>query len=285
MFKSQRFIIGIGVILLLMSLAMGRTTAGFADPAVHTARWEAVDTSALVSSDRQEDNAEKGTDEQEAIRQAVQTLVARWSDAVLPSSGWLHVVTHHTRDKDKTSLLPNGQPIPLNYISETWYRLDDRGQVVEAVALMRSEEGQPIQVGTFRENTWRNLTVGEKWKGEPFTPRLDLGFSADVARAPEWGSTLDRRMVTWAGRPAMRFVMRDEFAPPRRIEGYAQPVVRGERRAWFDPDSGALLLLERVLVMADGTERVVERVEPVTIERGVEPPAEVLALLQQEVAK
>ncbi|RMF28464.1 MAG: hypothetical protein D6759_15780 [Chloroflexi bacterium] len=151
MFKSRRFVIGIGVILLLMSLAMGRATAGSGGPAAPPAQQEAIDAPAPASVASARSEGE--TDEQEAIRQAVQTLVARWSDTLLQGSGWLHMVTHHTRNKDRVSSLPNGQAIPLNYILETWYRLDDRREVVEAITLMRSEEGQPVQVSTFRENT------------------------------------------------------------------------------------------------------------------------------------
>ena len=224
-------------------------------------------------------------DEQQAILQTVQTLAAQWSGAVLKRNGWIHVVTHRTRDKDKVSSLPNGQAIPLNYISETWYHLDDQGQAVEVIAFMRSEGGEPVQISTFRGNIWRNLTVGEKWDGEPFMPRPDLGFSADAAQAREWGSTLSQQTVTLAGRTALRFTMRDEFGSPLLMEGYAQPVISAERRAYFDARSGALLLLERILVTADGRERVVERVDQITVQQGVEPPSDVLALLQQEVTK
>jgi hypothetical protein len=223
-------------------------------------------------------------DGQEAIHRTIQTLATTWSDAVLASNGWLHVTTHHTRDKDKVSILPNGQTIPLNYVSDTWYRLE-QGQVVEVIAFMRAEDGEPVQISTFRDNTWRNLTVGEKWGGEPFAPRLDLGFSADAAQAQAWGSILSRQPMTLAGKTALRFTLRDEFASPVQLEGYAQPATSAERHAYFDPQSGALLLLERVLVMADGKERVVERVDQITIQQGAEPPAEVLAVLQQEVTK
>jgi len=245
--------------------------------------WAAVANAPATASESLARPA--SADEQQAILQAIQTLVAQWSDTVLQGSGWLHMVTHHMRDKDRGSSLPNGQAIPLNYISETWYRLDDQGQAVEVIAFMRSEDGEPVQISTFRGNIWRNLTVGEKWDGEPFMPRPDLGFSADAAQAREWGSTLSQQTVTLAGRTALRFTMRDEFGSPLLMEGYAQPVISAERRAYFDARSGALFLLERVLVIADGKERVVERMDPITIEYGVEPPAEVLAFLQQEVTK
>ncbi len=224
-------------------------------------------------------------DDQETILQVIQTLVAQWSGAVLQKGDWLHMVTHHMRDKDRASSLPGGEAIPLNYISETWYHLDDRGRAVEVIAFMRSEDGETVQVSTFRDNIWQNLTVGEKWGGEPFTPCLDLGFSTDAAQSYKQGSTLGQQRVTLAGRTALRFTIRDEFDSPLLIEGYAQPVIRAERRAYLDMHNGAPLLLERVLVAADGKERIVEQVWPVTVECGVEPPAEVLAFLQQEMTE
>ncbi len=42
-------------------------------------------------------------DEQQAILQTIQSLMARWSGTVLKGDGWIHVVTHHARDKDNTS--------------------------------------------------------------------------------------------------------------------------------------------------------------------------------------
>lgn len=286
--RKMMLLIEIGAVLLLIGLVIGNATAGSAKSAnprgspANAAQQAAVDAPVPVSVPPGRSEA---TDDQETIRQAIQTLVAQWSDTVLQGSGWLHMVTHHMRDKDRGSSLPNGQAIPLNYISETWYHLDDQGQAVEVIAFMRSEDGEPVQISTFRGNIWRNLTVGEKWDGEPFMPRPDLGFSADAAQAREWGSTLSQQTVTLAGRTTLRFTMRDEFGSPLLMEGYAQPVISAERRAYFDARSGALLLLERILVTADGRERVVERVDQITVQQGVEPPSDVLALLQQEVTK
>lgn len=223
---------------------------------------------------------------QEDALETLQNLIARWSAAILrPEGGWLHMVTHHTRYKDQVGSLPNGQAIPLNYISDTWYHLNDQGQAVEVVALMRSEDGRTIQAATFRDNVWRNLTVGEKWKGEPFSPRLDLGFSADATQALQWGTPLIQEMVTWEERKALRFTIKEQFTSPLSIEGYASSVIGAERRAYFDAQSGSLLLFERYLVFLDGKEHLVEKVVPIIYEFDVKPPLEVLALLQQEVEK
>lgn len=229
--------------------------------------------------------AEPTPTNQESVSQVLQALVDRWSEVTLQGNSWLHLVTHHIRNKDKLSSLPNGQAIPLNYILDTWYHLDEKGRVLEGITCMRSEDGQLLQVSTFRDNTWRNLTTGEKWAGEIFTPKLDLGFSADAAQAKAWGSFLSRETTTLGGRKVELFRLRDKYEDPVQFEGYAQPALSTERRAYFDPQSGALLMFERILVLTDGTERVVEQVTWVTIQQGEGPPPDVLAFLSQEVTQ
>ncbi len=280
----KKILIGIGALLLIGSLVtFGLTRTAHSDNGRElspSAAQSAVSTLVPVSA---HDHPEATNEE--TVYQTIQTLVTRWSGAFLQGSGWLHVVTHHVRDKDERSLLPNGQTIPPNYISETWYHLNEQGQAIEVIALMRSEDGGLVQISTFRGNVWRNLTVGEKWDGEPFVPQLDLGFSADAARAQIGESRLIQRTVVLKGRTVWQFAIRDERSSSLQVKGYSQPAISAERRAYLDPQSGALLLLERVLVMADGRERIIEQVEPITIEYGVDPPAEVVAFLQQEVTK
>lgn len=290
MFKRKMFLIGgICAVLLISVVVIGNATARAVDSAnlrdlstVNGEQQAAANISVPTVGSLEHVEAKDG---QETIRLDIQALVTQWSETMLKGEGWLHVVAHHTRDKEESSPLPNGQTIPLNYISETWYHLSDQGQAVEVIAFMRSEDGDPVQISTFRDNMWRNLTVGEKWAGAPYTPRLDLGFSTLAGRAHEWDCTLSQQTTTSAGKPVLQFTLREEFDSPLQMEGYAQPAVAAERRASFDVHSGALLLLERILVTVEGEEHIVERVGPITSEYGVVPPAEVLALLQQEVTE
>jgi hypothetical protein len=53
---------------------------------------------------------------EDEVIQEMQTLVARWENAVLQGPGWFHVVTQYDRERDKIGSLPNGQPIPMDYI-------------------------------------------------------------------------------------------------------------------------------------------------------------------------
>lgn len=216
----------------------------------------------------------------EIIRE-VQALVARWEEAALQSLGWFHVVTQYDREKDTVDTLPNGQPIPLDYVMESWYLLDEQGQATTAVSIMKDMNGREVQVSIFCESMWQNLTLDLQYTGEPFTPRLDFGFGQIVAQAPSWGSTLSRSEGILDDEQVLTFAIHDEFDNPVQIAGFEKPVAGGGRRAYFDPESGETIYVERVLLMADGEERVVGRSEILTWEKVTAPPANVLALLEQ----
>mgnify|MGYP001112394238 CR=1 FL=1 len=212
----------------------------------------------------------------------MQTLTTRWENAVLQVPGWFHIVTQHDRNKDQVGNLPNGQPIPLDYVSDTWYQLNDKGVTVAVVAMMKEMGGQLVQVSTFRDGIWRNLTLNEKWPGEAFTPRLDFGFSKEVAQIQP--SALNRQEETIAGRSVLIFTIHDDFARPIQMEGYKKPMTNADISAAFDPQTGQMLYLERVLVTVEGERWVSQRVDVLTVER-TEPPPNTLTFLNQEVTR
>ncbi len=176
----------------------------------------------------------------------------------------------------------------MDYVEETWWQLNEKNLVVAAVTFMRDETGQVVQVATFRDGLWRNLTFTDQppTPGEAFAPDLDFGFSNDVVRSEAWGSRVSRgEALNAAGQKTVTFTIHDDFAKPKTMAGYEKDIVRGESRATFDAQSGQLLHVERVMAMADGEERTVERAEFVTVEHVSAPSQEVAEYLNQEVTK
>lgn len=223
-----------------------------------------------------------GVDAPESETAALETLLrltARQGAAILQTPGWVHMIVRHERYRDRVSTLPGGREVPSVYLSDTWYRLEEGGWVTAAVARMLSEQGAVIQVSVYHDGLWRNLTTGEQWQGEPFRFRPDLGFAADALRADSHGETLNGERVFREGRAALQFTLRTDFATPILMEGVRQPVVAAGRRAYLDPDSGALMALEQVLIPLEGENRVVLRATPLLLERA-EPSTEVLQHLE-----
>jgi hypothetical protein len=228
------------------------------------------------------------TPSRNAIAEEIQALNSKWAAEFLQGGGWLHLVIQHDRNKDKVGTLPNGQPIPMDYVEETWWQLNEKNLVVAAVTFMRDETGQVVQIAIFRDGLWHNLTFSDQppTPGEAFAPDLDFGFSNDVVRSEAWGSRVSRgETLNAAGQKTVTFTIHDDFAKPKAMAGYEKDIVRGESRATFDAQSGQLLYVERVMVMADGETRTVERAEFVTVEHVNAPSQEAAEYLNQEVTK
>ncbi len=233
-----------------------------------------------AASPRAEDGLSQ-VEDAEAILDNLERLHQKQSDAAL-KPGWLHLVYEVKADTDEANNgeLSNGQEIPLNYILDEWYYLDGQGMVLEAVTLMLSLDGKVLQASTFQEGTWQNLTVDEKFKvTEPFTISLDFDFLADMQKAYANNSVLLQSSVEFDGVDSLLFTMSDTFDKPLQAGSYAQPIIQAEKRAILDADSGEILSLETVFVMADGTVRISLSITPLTLENVSEPPDSILLYL------
>lgn len=217
-----------------------------------------------------------------ALNQEVQSLVFKQRQEVVQGEGWIHVVELHQRNKQTSGSLSTGQQIPLNYILDTWYHLDKQGNVVEMVNQMKDGNGKLIQASTYSKGVWENLTVGEKWQGEPPVLNLDYGFSNDVANASSWGSVLEREENSLPdGKTTLIFTIRDAFDQPVKFDGYEKLIVSGETRGYFDQQSGALLSLNRIFVDESGNEFFAEQMTILIVEKSDLPPTDVLVYLER----
>lgn len=215
------------------------------------------------------------------LSQEVQSLVSKRQSEVLKGAGWIYVIEVHQRNKETAGSLSMGQQIPINYVLETWYHLDGQGKVLELITLMKNENNEIVQVSVYGKGIWQNLTVGEKWQGDPPTLNLDYGFSKDIASASSWGSTLNREENKLSnGKSTLAFSINDEFDQPIKIEGYENLIVSGETRAQFDPQSGALISLDRILVDENGVQHFAEQMRIQAFEKIDLPPEDVLKYLE-----
>jgi len=213
--------------------------------------------------------------------QELNSLVVKRQGEVLKGAEWIHVTELHQRNKDTTGTLSTGQQIPANYILDTWYHLNKQGKVFELINIMKTENNEIVQVSTHSKGVWQNLTVGEKWQGDPPTLNLDYGFNSDMANASSWGSTLKREENKLSnGRSTLAFTIKDMFNQPVKIDGHENLIISGETRAHFDPQSGALLSLDRVFVDETGAQFFAEQMTILTFEKIELPPNDVLSYLE-----
>jgi len=216
------------------------------------------------------------------MQQEILAHLDRWMGETLSSAGWLHVVTSHDREKEQSSSLPSGQVIPEDYKTITWYFLNEEGLVSEMVTFMADLGGRIIQESTFSKGIWRNLTIGEKWAGDPYAIQLDFGFSQDVARSSQTSVFIDHYIIELDGASVDVYSIEDFFDHPVNMEGFDKPIISGTRKAYFDSNSGALLKVERTLTAEDETVYIVETALFVTVEQVESPPDYILDYLGKE---
>lgn len=206
----------------------------------------------------------------------LRVLVAKGALAA-NKAGWLCInsATEYDHDLNNNGTLPNGQAIPNLSISEDWLHLDDQLRVYESISIMRSADGQIVQVGVFSNGTVWNSATGESYSLSPWKlDVLDNGFSRNAARYAAL-MPLQKFETTWNGIPVVLYVMREQFNAPEQGVDFKQPANYTEQRAYFNPATGLLMAQETVVALEDGTERILARTE-VEMQVGVVPPAEVL---------
>jgi transcriptional regulator with XRE-family HTH domain len=210
----------------------------------------------------------------------IKELSNKWGEQIFRGTGWLHVITRYDNDH-KGGSLPNGQLIPSKYTLEDWHQLDADNQVVITVNFMWDENGNLVQEGFFKDGIWHNLTINETFPGEAVPLSFDFGFQEEVRRSLAQGAQISRNeTVTANNQNIITFTAHEPQAQPRAIAGYAKMAIAGEAHAAFDAQTGRILWAKHVLIMADGEQRVINRVEIVTLEHVSTPSQEVISLLE-----
>jgi hypothetical protein len=216
-------------------------------------------------------------------RAEITSLISRWTQPLIYNPGWLHVKEQVDQDDLELGNLPNRQPIPQDYFSESWYLLDSSGVVEAAVSIISDLEGREVQKSLFEEGAWRNLTFDFKSPEESFTPQLDHGVSRDIASVGSFGITsFDSKETTASGRSQLEVTTLEEFEPSTKFEGFPSAVSTVLKRAIFDRSTGELLTYETVLRTIDGRDVVVSRVTLMVVEKLEAVPDQVISLFAEE---
>ena len=176
--------------------------------------------------------------------------------------GWIHVHTEKFSDMDSGNhgVFPNGVVIPLHQVNDFWAFLNEDQLVIESVSIMRSIEGEVIQVGTYKNGIGNNSVIDDPNAHEPSPIVLDWNFSHDLERMRENGEMVTfREFADEDGAMKVEFRSLSIFEVPIKSIDYDQPLVSMETRVLFDKESGVLELKEVIAHLEDGTERVSQR--------------------------
>lgn len=191
-------------------------------------------------------------------------------------AGWIHMVTHQTLNSDTQNTAPDGTVAPNEYITDDWILLDNNGNEVQGVFLQRNMQGNIIQVSVLKDKAWHNLTYGDIIPAPDtliFTP--DFGFSEMAVRLKD---TLEKGTVNIKGKKLTKFIAKENYQKPSKFLEFNSPVTSINTEAIYD-DTGIVTLYQTVFMMQDGSERIRDSVEIVTMETVIEPPFEILNYL------
>ncbi len=206
-------------------------------------------------------------------------LVANWQSSVKEQRGWLHMKILYNREFDGGGKLPNGNPIPQDYISEIWYKTDNAEATTQMVNLMWDLEGNLVQVATYRDGYWRNFSDNSKVADMPPTlPQDDRFVAGNVAydKIVREDISSDKELTAmftyYYSHPAISY---DE------IDGI---IINGSIiQETIDVTTGQTLKVTTTFQMADGSERLADEYSYLLTEIVDDVPANVTEYLEKEV--
>ncbi|VAW42938.1 hypothetical protein MNBD_CHLOROFLEXI01-4054 [hydrothermal vent metagenome] len=208
-------------------------------------------------------------------------LVADWRASVAGQNGWLYMKVLYDRELDGGGVLPNGVPIPQDYISEQWYKLSDGSSVTQMVSFMWDLEGNLVQVATYRDGYWRNFSDNSKVAGTlldwPQDDRFIAGnvFYNKITREDISSAETATTVFTYQyGHPAISF---DEAG----LEDIA--ITGGIIRETIDAATGQVMTVSTTHFLADGSEIFADEYTYLLVEVIDNLPTNVADYLMKEV--
>jgi hypothetical protein len=169
----------------------------------------------------------------------------------LSQPGWFH--SAWTVDAAVSGgSMPNGEPIPAQYTSESWYYVDEKGMVIRVITLMKTPEGKVFQAAVIDGGQARNSAFSEVTDNEPYplTDLLHSGYDEITANA----DLIPAALREYAGRVEISFV--EAYQQPLKLVGIDQEVIQTEIRFTIDPNTGLVSKREVFSTFVDGTQRI-----------------------------
>lgn len=208
-------------------------------------------------------------------------LVANWQSSVKEQRGWLHMKILYNREFDGRGTLPNGNPIPQDYISEIWYKTDNVDATTQMVNLMWDLEGNLVQVATYRDGYWRNFSDNSKVADMPPTlPQDDRFVAGNVAY-----NKIVREDISSDKEPVAMFTYHYSHPAISYDEaGFEGITINGGIiQETIDITTGQTLKVTTTFQMTDGSERLADEYTYLLTEIVDDVPANVSEYLEKEV--
>jgi len=212
------------------------------------------------------------------------SMIDRWTSSLLGSPGWLHVKEEILQENMEVGTLPDGSPIPKDYVFDSWYLLDGKGFAIAGFSQMLDMSGSLIQASVYKNNTWTNLTYDIDSASEPFSPALDHGLALDLKSVGAGGriTSAEEDQSEIQGKAVRVVTTHEVFTSPVSLAGISGSVAEIVKHADFDPKSGQLQTYETLYRTVEGKELRLSLVTVLVAEKVDSLPPEIESFLLEE---
>lgn len=194
----------------------------------------------------------------------------------LAQSGWFHSAWTVDNAVGGGSI-PNGEPIPAQYTSESWYYVDEKGMVIRVITLMKTPEGKVFQAGVIDGGKGRNSAFSEVTDNEPY-PFVDL-LNGGYDEIESNVDLIPAALREFADRVEISFV--EEYLQPVKMVGLDQEIIQSEIRFTIDPNTGLVAKREVLSTFVDGAQIVTMSNAGSPVTAVTQPTDEALAWLEE----
>ena len=296
-FLSILFLVSIGIGVGFASSILNKDRVFRADPvqAVHEIASQSseeispyetsptISAPILSSETITEENlsiAEASTIAQAKPGEVLQTLNTRAVKS-LPI-GWVHLreVKRFSNNPGDNGELPNQVAIPNNQIIDTWFNIGPNNVVLQSVSIMRTLDGQIVQIGVVGHGKAWNSATNEVQAVEPFKlESFDANFQRDFQRLQASGAEVQLSdLKTPDGQQGTQIILRDNFDTPIMDNVADRPIIAAETRALFSTETGYLLQKVVIFIFDDNSQRVFSQItQEIIFEQPTEEAAQYLA--------
>jgi hypothetical protein len=107
----------------------------------------------------------------------VKSMVDRWVAERAKEEAWVHIVSNVAMGQDSGVVLPDGRPMPLSYIQDDWFYLNEDGLVERGVFTIQDFDGTILQQSVFKNGIIVNLTFDMRQDNVlPYSLFADFGL-------------------------------------------------------------------------------------------------------------
>lgn len=209
-------------------------------------------------------------------------MINTWKTKNAPKNQWVHHVYSVTLKESNGVLLPNGQLMPLTFINDDWFYLNQAGLVEKGVFTVKDTEGNILQQSAYQNNIMVNFTFGDRQEGQPPYPaNIDLGFGAMIQEARNKGLTIKESLAAnQAGKPGLVYLYSEGLKLPTQL-GSEQVIVNSiQTQGSFDKATENFQQIQTIWILSDGSEVLYQTSQIISIESQEEAPSEILSILE-----